>query len=68
MKNITALALAFVLVGVLLYAGVNGIVRDHSYGSFFIFLGLCTATGLSLDISKLMKERVRKANARKYGR
>jgi|EndMetStandDraft_4_1072995.scaffolds.fasta_scaffold417562_2 hypothetical protein len=68
MKNLTALALAFVLVGVLLYAGINGVMRDHSYGSFFIFLGLCTATGLSLDVSKLVKERVRKANARKLGR
>jgi hypothetical protein len=68
MKNFAVLGLAIVLVGVMLFAGVNGVLRDHSYGPFFIFLAACTATGLSLDITKVVKERVRRANARKLGR
>jgi hypothetical protein len=68
MKNFTVLGLAIVLVGVMLYAGINGLLRDHSYGPFLIFLAACTATGLSLDISRVVKERVRRANARKLGR
>jgi hypothetical protein len=68
MKNFTVLGLAIVLVGVMLYAGINGMMHNHSYGPFFIFLAACTATGLSIDINKWMKERVRRANARKFGR
>lgn len=68
MKNFTVLGLAIVLVGVMLYAGINGVMRDHSYGPFFIFLAACTATGLSLDITRVVKERLRRANARKLGR
>jgi hypothetical protein len=68
MKNFTVLGLAFLLVAVMLYAGVNGIMHDHSTGPFFIFLAVCTATGLSLDVTRLVKERIRKSNVRKFGR
>lgn len=68
MKNLTTLGLAFVLVGVMLYAGVNGIIRDHSYGPFFVFLAICTATGLAFDVTRVIKERIRKAQIRKFGR
>jgi hypothetical protein len=68
MKNLTTLALAFVLVGVMLYAGVNGIIREHSYGSFFVFLAICTATGLAFDVTRLVRQRIRKSNIRRFGR
>jgi hypothetical protein len=68
MKNFTVVGLALILVAVMLYAGVNGVMRDHAYGPFFIFLAACTATGLSLDITRLIKERIRKSNVRKFGR
>jgi hypothetical protein len=68
MKNLTTLILAFVLVGVMLYAGVNGILREHSYGPFFVFLAICTATGLALDVTRLVKQRIRKSNIRRFGR
>jgi hypothetical protein len=68
MKNFTVLGLAIVLVGVLFYAGVNGIMRDHASGPLFIFLAICTGTGLSLDVRRLVKERVRRANAKRFGR
>ena len=68
MKNLTVLGLVIVLVGVLLYAGVNGIQRDHSYGPLFIFLAVCTSVGFSLDVRNLVKERIRRSNAKKFGR
>ncbi len=68
MKNLTVLVLAIVLVVVLLYAGVNGIMRDHSYGPFFIFLGIAAGAGLTLDLRRFMKERLRRENAKKLGR
>jgi hypothetical protein len=68
MKNLAVLCLALILVAVMLYAGVNGVIRDHAYGPFFIFLAACTATGLSLDVTKMIKERIRRSNIRKFGR
>ena len=68
MKNITVLGLALVAVAVMLFAGVNGILREHSYGPFFIFIAVCTAAGLSLDITKVVKEKLRKNHVRKLGR
>jgi hypothetical protein len=68
MKNLTVFALALVLVSVMIFAGVDGIIRGHATGPFFIFLAACTATGLSLDVTRLVKERIRRSNARKFGR
>jgi hypothetical protein len=68
MKNLTTLALAFVLVGVMLYAGVNGLLRNHSYGSFLVFLSVCTATGLAFDTTRFVRERIKKSHIRKFGR
>jgi hypothetical protein len=68
MKNITTLILAYVLVGVMLFAGVNGLLHDHSYGPLFVFLAVCTATGLVFDTTRFVKERIRKANTRRFGR
>jgi hypothetical protein len=68
MKNIIVLMLALVAIGVMAYAGVNGILRDHSSGPLFIFLAACCATGLSMDITTTVKERIRRNNVRKFGR
>jgi hypothetical protein len=68
MKNLTVFGLALVLVSIMIFAGVDGIIRGHATGPFFIFLAACTATGLSLDVTRLVKERIRRSNARKFGR
>ncbi|HEY0743366.1 MAG TPA: hypothetical protein VGD40_17985, partial [Chryseosolibacter sp.] len=68
MKNLTVFGLALLLVGVMIFAGVDGILRGHATGPFFLFLAACTATGLSLDVNRLIKERIRRSNARKFGR
>lgn len=68
MKNVTVFILASILVGVLFIAGVNGILRGHASGPLFIFLGVCSAIGLAIDVNKLIRERVRQSNAKKFGR
>lgn len=67
MKNLTLLALAFLMVIVLLFAGVNGLLNDYSYGPFLTFVGGCTAIGLSIDVVNHVKLRIRKSNIRKLG-
>lgn len=68
MKNITVLVLAIVAVGVMAYAGIHGISRDHATGPFFIFLAACCATGLSMDLTRVVKEKIRNNRIRKFGR
>ena len=64
-KNFTVLTLMAILVGVLFYAGIDGLINDHSTGVLFLFVGLCTGAGLTLDIIKAIKEKARKSNLRK---
>lgn len=67
-KNFLLLSLALLVVIALLYAGLNGITKDHSYGFFFTFVGGLTTIGLGLDVVNELRERVRKSNLRKLGR
>jgi hypothetical protein len=68
MKHFLLLALALVGVIILLYAGLNGLTKDHSYGFFFIFIGSLTTIGLGIDVTNHLKIRIRKNNVRKLGR
>ena len=68
MKNFLLLALALLAVIVLLYAGLNGLMKNHSYGFFFTFIGAITTIGLGLDVVNQLKIQVRKSNVRKLGR
>lgn len=72
MKNYSVMILAIILVAVLAYAGIDGLLKDHATGPLFIFLAVCTATGLSIDINRVVRERVRervrKNNIKKFGR
>lgn len=67
-KNIIVLILAVVAVGLMAYAGIIGIERDHDTGPFFIFLAACGATGLSMDLNRFIKERARQNRIKKFGR
>ncbi len=67
-KNIIVLVLSIIAIGVMILAGVNGIMRDHATGPFFIFLAACCATGLSMDLRRVVKERIRNNKVRKFGR
>jgi hypothetical protein len=68
MKKLTVVFLAIILVAVMTFAGINGLMNDHATGPLFIFLAVCTATGLSIDINRLVKDHIRKNNVRKFGR
>lgn len=68
MKNILLLSLALLAVIALLYAGLNGLTKNHSYGFFFTFIGGITTVGLGLDVVNQLKLHVRKASVRKLGR
>lgn len=67
-RNLLILSLAFAAVTALLYAGLNGITKDHGYGFFFTFIGAMTTIGLGLDVVNQLKIHIRKSNLRKLGR
>jgi len=62
------LGLALAAVIIILYAGLNGLMKDHSYGFFFTFIGAITTIGLGIDVVNHLKIHVRKNNVRKLGR
>jgi hypothetical protein len=67
-KNLLLLGLALLAVFTLLYVGVNGLSRDHTYGFFFTFVGAITTIGLGLDVMNHLKIRIRNSSVRKLGR
>ncbi len=68
MKNFLVLVLALAAVIAILYAGLNGLTKDHSYGAIFTFVGAITTIGLGMDVVKHLKIEIRKSNVRKLGR
>lgn len=67
-KNLLTFSLALLTVIVMLYAGLNGLTNDHSYGFFFTFIGAVTTIGLGLDVVNHLRLQIRKSNVRKLGR
>ena len=67
MKNILLFGLAVAAVMLMLFAGLQGMLKDHSYGSFFTFIGAITTIGLGIDVVNHLKIRIRKSNIRKLG-
>lgn len=68
MKNFVLLSLAILAVMIMLYAGLQGLMKDHAYGSFFLFIGAITTIGLGIDVVNHLKICIRKNNVRKLGR
>ena len=67
MKHFLLFGLAVAAVMLMLFAGLQGILNDHSYGSFFTFTGAITTIGLGIDVVNHLKVRIRKSNIRKLG-
>jgi hypothetical protein len=67
MKNFLLFGLAVLAVMLMLFAGLQGILNDHSYGSVFTFIGAITTIGLGIDVVNHLKIRIRKSNIRKLG-
>lgn len=67
-KNLLLLSLALVAVFVMLYTGLNGLSKDHSYGIFFTFVGGVTTIGLGVDVVNHLRLNMRRHHLRKFGR
>jgi hypothetical protein len=59
--------LAITGIVALIYMGYYGMESQSQSGPFFMFIGICTAIGLTLDIVILVRQRIRKMNLRKLG-
>ena len=68
MKNSVVLILVLLVIVAVLYAGLNGLTKDHAYGMVFSFVGAITTIGLGMDVVNHLKVRIRKNNVRKPGR
>lgn len=68
MRNLLLLGLALLAVIAVLYAGLNGLMKNHTYGVFFTFVGGLTTIGLGMDVVNQLKIQVRKKEVRKLGR
>jgi hypothetical protein len=64
MKKITLALLAVVFM---IYLGFYGMEHQSSSGPFFMFIGVCTAIGLTLDIVNMVKEKIRRSRISKLG-
>ncbi len=67
-KKLLLLGLALLAVATMLYAGLTGLTKDHSYGFFLTFTGAVTTIGLGIDVVNHLKVHIRKSNLRKLGR
>jgi hypothetical protein len=47
--------------------GYYGMENQSAIGPFFMFIGVCTSIGLTLDITNVIRQWVRKSNLRKLG-
>ena len=65
-------ALALLAVTFMILLGVYGMENNSMSGPFFMFIGVCTAIGLFLDVVNALRQRIRRANVqanlRKLGR
>ena len=67
MKSIKVFILATIAVCVMFYAGITRSSTNHASGPFLIFVSVCTAIGLTIDIVNHVRARIRKNNIRKLG-
>lgn len=67
MKQVIAFSLALLGICVLIYMGTDIIPSNQKLGLLFIFVGVCTFVGLTIDIINHVKEKARKSHLRKLG-
>jgi hypothetical protein len=59
--------LALLVVLLLLNLGLYGMEVHSSSGPFFMFIGVCTAIGLTLDIVIAIRQKIRRSRISKLG-
>lgn len=65
MRSFKIFSLALLAVAAVFFIGVQQLSRNVSGGTFFVFVGACTAVGLTIDIVNHIRERIRRNNVRK---
>jgi hypothetical protein len=59
--------LAIAGISILVYLGYDGMQNQTASGPFFMFIGICTMIGFTLDLVNIARQWVRKSNLRKLG-
>jgi len=59
--------LAFTAIAVLLYMGIDGMLRHSSTGAFFTFIGTAAGIGFGIDLVLHVRSRIRRNTLRKLG-
>lgn len=59
--------LALLVVVLLFNLGFYGMEMKSTSGPFFMFIGVCTAIGLTLDIITMIREKIRRSKISKLG-
>jgi site-specific recombinase len=65
MHSIKVFGLSILAIAIIILMGIQQLPVNHDLGMFFVFVGGCTAIGLTLDLVNHVKERIRKNNLRK---
>jgi len=61
------LFLALLAVILMLNLGYYGMEIKSSSGPFFMFVGVCTSIGLTLDFINVIKQKIRRSRVSKLG-
>lgn len=61
------ISLAIAAIAFMIYLGYVGMSNQSASGPFFMFIGICTSIGLTLDLTNMVRQWVRKSNLRKLG-
>ena len=61
------ISLAIAAIALMIYLGYDGMANQSASGPFFMFIGICTAIGFTLDLTNLVRQWIRKSNLRKLG-
>jgi hypothetical protein len=65
--NMKQISLAIAAIIFMIYLGYDGMSNQSASGPFFMFIGICTSIGLTLDIVNMIRQWIRKSNLRKLG-
>jgi len=66
-RTILVFMLSFTAIAVLLYMGIDGMLRNSPNGAFFTFIGAAAAIGFAIDVVLHVRARLRRNTLRKLG-
>lgn len=66
-RTIFVFMLSFTAIAVLLYMGIDGMLRNSPNGAFFTFIGAAAGIGFAIDVVLHIRSRIRRNTLRKLG-